>query len=178
MIIAKCVCTIASARIPFGIPFAKTIDLISSLIDGEELGISASPSCLENKLVCSLSDGLSYLFGCKNTSTPRLRIARDTSPLLGSTAKNNRNPSCAFTMRLSPFGKKPHSFTNKVPSGSSKGFKRSSTVGEHRFAFSSKTQSPRSTAFSKAPSTHSNRPASFLGPTLNEVGVTMASKFS
>ena len=171
----------ASAKIPFGMPLAKIIDLMSSLIDGEVLGISANPRCLENKLVRSLSfedDELSYLFGCKNTSTPRLRIARETSPLLGSTAKNNRNPSCAFTIRLSPFGKKPHSFTNKVPSGSSKGFKRSSTVGEHRFAFSSKTQSPLSTAFNKAPSTHSNRPASFLGPTLNEVGMTKASKFS
>ena len=113
-IIAKCVWTMASAKIPFGMPLAKIIDLISSLIDGEVLGISASPRCLENKLVRSASfedDKLSYLFGCKNTSTPRLRIARETSPLLGSTAKNNRNPSCAFTIRLSPFGKKPHSFT-------------------------------------------------------------------
>ena len=101
--------------------------------------------------------------GSKKTSTPRFRIALDTSPWRGSIAKKSRKFGCALTTRGSPLIK-PHSFTKRKPSGSRSGFNRSSTVGEHRFAFSSSTHSPLMTAFKSTPSTHSNLPASGDGP--------------
>mmetsp|Transcript_5010 Transcript_5010/g.16427 ORF Transcript_5010/g.16427 Transcript_5010/m.16427 type:complete len:293 (+) Transcript_5010:10240-11118(+) len=99
----------------------------------------------------------------RKTSTPLFRIARDTSPWRGSMAKNNRKFGCALTIRGSP-PIKPHSLTSKKPSGSRRGFNRSRTVGEHRFAFSRSTHSPFITAFRRTPSTHSNLPASGEGP--------------
>ena len=101
--------------------------------------------------------------GMRKTSTPRLRIARLTSPRLGSNARNSLNPGCAV-MTLGTPSLMPHSLTSNDPPISSNGLSLSSTVGEHRFALSSKTHSPRTAALRSTPSTHSKRPAAGLTP--------------
>ena len=99
-----------------------------------------------------------------NTSTPLLRMARLTSPRRGSSARNSRNSGCARTTRGSPSAPCPHSETRSEPPVSRSGFSRSSTVGEHRLAFSRSTHSPFVAAWSRTPSTHSNRPALGAAP--------------
>ena len=99
-----------------------------------------------------------------NTSTPRLRIARLTSPRLGSNANMSRNSGCARTILGSPSEPWPHSETSSDPPVSNSGLSLSRTVGEHRLAFSRSTHSPSVAALSKTPSTHSNRPALGAAP--------------
>mmetsp|Transcript_11006 Transcript_11006/g.45868 ORF Transcript_11006/g.45868 Transcript_11006/m.45868 type:complete len:239 (-) Transcript_11006:5187-5903(-) len=101
--------------------------------------------------------------GMRKTSTPRFRIARLTSPLLGSSARKSLNSGCAVMTLGSP-SLMPHSLTRSDPPISSNGFSLSSTVGEQRFALSSRTHSPRTAALSSTPSTHSKRPAAGLTP--------------
>ena len=101
--------------------------------------------------------------GARNTSTPRLRIARETSPRLGSSARNRRKFGCAVMTLGSP-SRMPHSLTRSDPPISRSGLSRSSTVGEHKLAFSRSTHSPRTAALSRTPSTHSKRPAAGAAP--------------
>eukprot|EP00962_Isochrysis_galbana_P005085 scaffold1394_cov109-Isochrysis_galbana.AAC.28 len=89
---------------------------------------------------------------------PRLRIARDSSPALGTTARNRRKSGCGSTCRSWPPDWSPASGSCNTPPRSNRGLSRSSTDGLHRLALSSSNQWPSSIARSSGPSTHTKRP--------------------
>lgn len=63
------------------------------------------------------------------SSTPRLRIALETSPWLGSTVRKRRKLGCARMTIASPFTK-PRSLTMILPPGSRSGFSLSRTCNK------------------------------------------------
>ena len=92
--------------------------------------------------------------GMRKTSTPRFRIARLPPPLLGSSARKSLNAEVrGYDPRLTvPHAALAH---QERPANLRNGFSLSSTVGEQRFALSSRTHSPRA-ALSSTPSTNSS----------------------
>ena len=96
--------------------------------------------------------------GCSmNTSTHRFRRARDTPPSAGFIAKNRRNPGCGRTTLGSPVdASTPASDTSNDPPGSRSAFSRSITAGEQKLTLRNRSHSPRSSACTRMPSTHSN----------------------
>ena len=93
---------------------------------------------------------------------PRLRMARDTSPLWGSIVKKMRKFGCGRTDLTCPSASIPRSLTASTPPGSSTLFSRSSTVGLQKFTLSISSQSPASIAWINNPSIHSKHPLSDL----------------
>mmetsp|Transcript_12239 Transcript_12239/g.36774 ORF Transcript_12239/g.36774 Transcript_12239/m.36774 type:complete len:562 (+) Transcript_12239:318-2003(+) len=106
---------------------------------------------------------IAAVIGGRKISTPRLRIARDTSPCLGSRARMRRKSGCGFTRRGPPSPEPPASFSSSTPLGSSTLFSRSRTAAAARLAPRSNSHPPFSTATVRAPSTHSNLPAPAVG---------------
>lgn len=76
-------------------------------------------------------------------------------PYFGFKARNKRKLGWGFRILGCP-STVPASLSKRLPSGSSRGFKRSRTVGLQRFALSSRTQWPSIIALVSVPSIHSN----------------------
>ena len=93
--------------------------------------------------------------GVTNSSTQRLRMAREISPNTGFITKKIRKLLCGRITRSFP-STSPHSFISRKPLFSRRLFSRSSTEALQKLALSNTTQYPRTMASISDPSIHSN----------------------